>query len=168
MGLLRDLFPVLRRMTMCSGARLALLVYGILMHSSVYGSPAASGLRFPGIRGASRPSGAEAGTCRPPPTPPRGRPPAVPRSGYCRLPMRPHCAATSLGPVAFHLGDLGRTPPGLGAPPPARHSPGVPGGASAPRTCRRNLPSPSPSPGAGPGFLARLPRTLAPAARLGG
>ncbi|KAI4555182.1 hypothetical protein MJT46_015568 [Ovis ammon polii x Ovis aries] len=37
-------------MTMCSGARLALLVYGILMHSSVYGSPAASGLRFPGIR----------------------------------------------------------------------------------------------------------------------
>ena len=50
MGLLRDVFPVLRRMTMCSGARLALLVYGILMHSSVYGSPAASGLRFPGIR----------------------------------------------------------------------------------------------------------------------
>ena len=50
LGLLRDLFPVLRRMTMCSGARLALLVYGILMHSSVYGSPAASGLRFPGIR----------------------------------------------------------------------------------------------------------------------
>ncbi|XP_042531169.1 pituitary adenylate cyclase-activating polypeptide [Dipodomys spectabilis] len=37
-------------MTMCSGARLALLVYGIIMHSSVYCSPAAAGLRFPGIR----------------------------------------------------------------------------------------------------------------------
>ncbi|XP_005258138.2 pituitary adenylate cyclase-activating polypeptide isoform X2 [Homo sapiens] len=37
-------------MTMCSGARLALLVYGIIMHSSVYSSPAAAGLRFPGIR----------------------------------------------------------------------------------------------------------------------
>ncbi|XP_008825168.1 pituitary adenylate cyclase-activating polypeptide [Nannospalax galili] len=37
-------------MTMCSGARLALLVYGIIMHSSVYCSPAATGLRFPGIR----------------------------------------------------------------------------------------------------------------------
>ncbi|KAK2094589.1 hypothetical protein P7K49_028327 [Saguinus oedipus] len=36
-------------MTMCSGARLALLVYGIIMHSSVYCSPAAAGLRFPGI-----------------------------------------------------------------------------------------------------------------------
>ncbi|XP_075389222.1 pituitary adenylate cyclase-activating polypeptide [Tenrec ecaudatus] len=35
---------------MCSRASLALLVYGILMHSSVYGSPAAAGLRFPGIR----------------------------------------------------------------------------------------------------------------------
>ncbi|XP_003406425.1 pituitary adenylate cyclase-activating polypeptide [Loxodonta africana] len=37
-------------MTMCSGASLALLVYGIIMHSSVYCSPAAAGLRFPGIR----------------------------------------------------------------------------------------------------------------------
>ncbi|XP_044897660.1 pituitary adenylate cyclase-activating polypeptide isoform X1 [Acinonyx jubatus] len=37
-------------MTMCSGARLALLVYGIIMHSSVYCSPATAGLRFPGIR----------------------------------------------------------------------------------------------------------------------
>lgn len=37
-------------MTMCSGARLVLLVYGILMHSSVYCSPVAAGLRFPGIR----------------------------------------------------------------------------------------------------------------------
>ncbi|XP_057156382.1 pituitary adenylate cyclase-activating polypeptide isoform X2 [Pan paniscus] len=37
-------------MTMCSRARLALLVYGIIMHSSVYSSPAAAGLRFPGIR----------------------------------------------------------------------------------------------------------------------
>ncbi|XP_017512672.1 pituitary adenylate cyclase-activating polypeptide [Manis javanica] len=37
-------------MTMCSGARLALLVYGIIMHSSVYCSPAIAGLRFPGIR----------------------------------------------------------------------------------------------------------------------
>uniref|UniRef100_A0A3Q2GTC9 Pituitary adenylate cyclase-activating polypeptide n=1 Tax=Equus caballus TaxID=9796 RepID=A0A3Q2GTC9_HORSE len=37
-------------MTMCSGARLALLLYGIIMHSSVYCSPAAAGLRFPGIR----------------------------------------------------------------------------------------------------------------------
>ncbi|ELW63807.1 Pituitary adenylate cyclase-activating polypeptide [Tupaia chinensis] len=37
-------------MTMCNGARLALLVYGIIMHSSVYCSPAAAGLRFPGIR----------------------------------------------------------------------------------------------------------------------
>ncbi|XP_055993904.1 pituitary adenylate cyclase-activating polypeptide [Sorex fumeus] len=37
-------------MAMCSGARLALLVYGIIMHSSVYCSPAAAGLRFPGIR----------------------------------------------------------------------------------------------------------------------
>ncbi|KAL4665894.1 hypothetical protein H8957_012095 [Semnopithecus entellus] len=37
-------------MTMCSGARLVLLVYGIIMHSSVYCSPAAAGLRFPGIR----------------------------------------------------------------------------------------------------------------------
>ncbi|XP_022442480.1 pituitary adenylate cyclase-activating polypeptide isoform X2 [Globicephala melas] len=37
-------------MTMCSGVRLALLVYGIIMHSSVYCSPAAAGLRFPGIR----------------------------------------------------------------------------------------------------------------------
>ncbi|XP_055092906.2 pituitary adenylate cyclase-activating polypeptide isoform X1 [Symphalangus syndactylus] len=37
-------------MTMCSGARLALLVYGIIMHSSVYSSPAAAGLRFLGIR----------------------------------------------------------------------------------------------------------------------
>uniref|UniRef100_A0A8C3W871 Pituitary adenylate cyclase-activating polypeptide n=1 Tax=Catagonus wagneri TaxID=51154 RepID=A0A8C3W871_9CETA len=37
-------------MIMCSGARLALLVYGIIMHSSVYCSPAAAGLRFPGIR----------------------------------------------------------------------------------------------------------------------
>ncbi|XP_021120849.1 pituitary adenylate cyclase-activating polypeptide isoform X2 [Heterocephalus glaber] len=37
-------------MTMCSGARLALLVYGIIMHSGVYGSPAAAGLRFPAIR----------------------------------------------------------------------------------------------------------------------
>nr|XP_012300487.1 pituitary adenylate cyclase-activating polypeptide isoform X1 [Aotus nancymaae]XP_012300488.1 pituitary adenylate cyclase-activating polypeptide isoform X1 [Aotus nancymaae] len=37
-------------MTMCSGTRLALLVYGIIMHSSVYCSPAAAGLRFPGIR----------------------------------------------------------------------------------------------------------------------
>ncbi|XP_048662435.1 pituitary adenylate cyclase-activating polypeptide isoform X1 [Marmota marmota marmota] len=36
-------------MTMCSGARLALLVYGIIMHSSVYCSPVAAGLRFPGI-----------------------------------------------------------------------------------------------------------------------
>nr|XP_008536517.1 PREDICTED: pituitary adenylate cyclase-activating polypeptide [Equus przewalskii] len=36
-------------MTMCSGARLALLLYGIIMHSSVYCSPAAAGLRFPGI-----------------------------------------------------------------------------------------------------------------------
>ncbi|XP_034340088.1 pituitary adenylate cyclase-activating polypeptide isoform X2 [Arvicanthis niloticus] len=36
-------------MTMCSGARLALLVYGIIMHSSVSCSPAA-GLSFPGIR----------------------------------------------------------------------------------------------------------------------
>lgn len=43
-------FSILRRMTMCSGARLALLVYGIIMHSSVYCSPAAAGLRFPGIR----------------------------------------------------------------------------------------------------------------------
>uniref|UniRef100_A0A8C9ALZ2 Pituitary adenylate cyclase-activating polypeptide n=1 Tax=Prolemur simus TaxID=1328070 RepID=A0A8C9ALZ2_PROSS len=36
-------------MTMCSGARLALLVYGIIMHSSVYSSPAAPelGLPFP-------------------------------------------------------------------------------------------------------------------------
>ncbi|XP_051046892.1 pituitary adenylate cyclase-activating polypeptide [Phodopus roborovskii] len=37
-------------MTMCSGARLALLVYGIIMHNSVSCSPAAAGLRFPGIR----------------------------------------------------------------------------------------------------------------------
>ncbi|XP_003784847.1 pituitary adenylate cyclase-activating polypeptide [Otolemur garnettii] len=37
-------------MTMCSGARLALLIYGLIMHSSVYSSPAAAGLRFPGIR----------------------------------------------------------------------------------------------------------------------
>ncbi|KAM9633187.1 pituitary adenylate cyclase-activating polypeptide isoform 1-T1 [Trichechus inunguis] len=37
-------------MTMCSGASLALLVYGIIMHSSVYCSPAAAGLQFPGIR----------------------------------------------------------------------------------------------------------------------
>ncbi|XP_004421083.1 PREDICTED: pituitary adenylate cyclase-activating polypeptide [Ceratotherium simum simum] len=37
-------------MTMCSGARLALLLYGIIMHSSVYCSPATAGLRFPGIR----------------------------------------------------------------------------------------------------------------------
>ncbi|KAM9054584.1 pituitary adenylate cyclase-activating polypeptide isoform 1-T1 [Megaptera novaeangliae] len=37
-------------MTMCSGVRLALLVYGIIMHSSVYCSPAAAGLRFPGVR----------------------------------------------------------------------------------------------------------------------
>ncbi|XP_049626115.1 pituitary adenylate cyclase-activating polypeptide [Suncus etruscus] len=37
-------------MAMCSGARLALLIYGIIMHSSVYCSPAAGGLRFPGIR----------------------------------------------------------------------------------------------------------------------
>ncbi|XP_016020049.1 pituitary adenylate cyclase-activating polypeptide isoform X2 [Rousettus aegyptiacus] len=37
-------------MTMCSGARLALLVYGIIMHSSVYCSPPAAGLRFPGVR----------------------------------------------------------------------------------------------------------------------
>ncbi|XP_037662100.1 pituitary adenylate cyclase-activating polypeptide [Choloepus didactylus] len=37
-------------MTMCNGASLALLVYGIIMHSSVYCSPAAAGLRFPGIR----------------------------------------------------------------------------------------------------------------------
>ncbi|XP_045313375.1 pituitary adenylate cyclase-activating polypeptide isoform X2 [Leopardus geoffroyi] len=37
-------------MTMCSGARLALLVYGIIMHSSVYCSPATAGLQFPGIR----------------------------------------------------------------------------------------------------------------------
>ncbi|XP_057614662.1 pituitary adenylate cyclase-activating polypeptide isoform X1 [Chionomys nivalis] len=37
-------------MTMCSGVRLALLVYGIIMHSSVSCSPAAAGLRFPGIR----------------------------------------------------------------------------------------------------------------------
>nr|UKF18839.1 PACAP protein [Phodopus sungorus] len=38
-------------MTMCSGARLALLVYGIIMHNSVVScSPAAAGLRFPGIR----------------------------------------------------------------------------------------------------------------------
>lgn len=37
-------------MTMCSGARLALLVYGIIMHSSVYCSPAAAGLRFSRIR----------------------------------------------------------------------------------------------------------------------
>ncbi|XP_007933799.1 pituitary adenylate cyclase-activating polypeptide [Orycteropus afer afer] len=35
---------------MCSGASLALLVYGIIMHSSVYCSPAAAGLQFPGIR----------------------------------------------------------------------------------------------------------------------
>ncbi|KAB0400046.1 hypothetical protein E2I00_003612 [Balaenoptera physalus] len=40
-------------MTMCSGVRLALLVYGIIMHSSVYCSPAAAGLRFPGISPAS-------------------------------------------------------------------------------------------------------------------
>nr|XP_012601736.1 pituitary adenylate cyclase-activating polypeptide isoform X1 [Microcebus murinus]XP_012601737.1 pituitary adenylate cyclase-activating polypeptide isoform X1 [Microcebus murinus]XP_012601738.1 pituitary adenylate cyclase-activating polypeptide isoform X1 [Microcebus murinus] len=37
-------------MTMCSGAGLALLVYGIIMHSSVYCSPAAAGLLFPRIR----------------------------------------------------------------------------------------------------------------------
>ncbi|XP_006901345.1 PREDICTED: pituitary adenylate cyclase-activating polypeptide-like [Elephantulus edwardii] len=37
-------------MAMCSGASLALLVYGIMVHSSVYCSPAAAGLRFPGIR----------------------------------------------------------------------------------------------------------------------
>ncbi|XP_008580908.1 PREDICTED: pituitary adenylate cyclase-activating polypeptide [Galeopterus variegatus] len=37
-------------MTMCNGARLTLLVYGIIMHSSIYCSPAAAGLRFPGIR----------------------------------------------------------------------------------------------------------------------
>ncbi|KAM9225350.1 pituitary adenylate cyclase-activating polypeptide [Dugong dugon] len=37
-------------MTMCSGASLALLVCGIIMHSSVYCSPAAAGLQFPGIR----------------------------------------------------------------------------------------------------------------------
>ncbi|XP_005372724.1 PREDICTED: pituitary adenylate cyclase-activating polypeptide [Chinchilla lanigera] len=37
-------------MTMCSGARLALLVYGIIMHSSGYCSPASAGLRFPGVR----------------------------------------------------------------------------------------------------------------------
>ncbi|XP_016067027.1 PREDICTED: pituitary adenylate cyclase-activating polypeptide [Miniopterus natalensis] len=35
---------------MCSGARLALLVYGIIMHSSVYCSPDATGLPFPGFR----------------------------------------------------------------------------------------------------------------------
>ncbi|KAM7126644.1 pituitary adenylate cyclase-activating polypeptide isoform 2-T3 [Molossus nigricans] len=37
-------------MTMCSGARLALLVYGIIMHSSAYCSPDTTGLPFPGIR----------------------------------------------------------------------------------------------------------------------
>ncbi|XP_024436227.1 pituitary adenylate cyclase-activating polypeptide isoform X2 [Desmodus rotundus] len=37
-------------MTMCSGARLALLVYGIIMHSSVHCSPDTTGLQFPGIR----------------------------------------------------------------------------------------------------------------------
>nr|XP_044990548.1 pituitary adenylate cyclase-activating polypeptide isoform X1 [Jaculus jaculus]XP_044990549.1 pituitary adenylate cyclase-activating polypeptide isoform X1 [Jaculus jaculus] len=36
-------------MAMCSRARLALLVYGIIMHSSGYCSPATSGLRFPGL-----------------------------------------------------------------------------------------------------------------------
>lgn len=35
---------------MCSGARLALLVCGIIMHSSVYCSPDATGLPFPGFR----------------------------------------------------------------------------------------------------------------------
>ncbi|XP_004447446.2 pituitary adenylate cyclase-activating polypeptide [Dasypus novemcinctus] len=44
------LFPVAHRVTMRNGASLALLVYGIIMHSSVYCSPAAAGLRFPGIR----------------------------------------------------------------------------------------------------------------------
>ncbi|XP_023599336.1 pituitary adenylate cyclase-activating polypeptide isoform X1 [Myotis lucifugus] len=37
-------------MAMCSGTRLALLVYGIIMHSSVYCSPDTTGLPFPGIR----------------------------------------------------------------------------------------------------------------------
>ncbi|ELK31634.1 PREDICTED: pituitary adenylate cyclase-activating polypeptide isoform X2 [Myotis davidii] len=37
-------------MAMCSGTRLALLVYGIMMHSSVYCSPDTTGLPFPGIR----------------------------------------------------------------------------------------------------------------------
>lgn len=37
-------------MAMCRGARLALLVYGIIMHNSVYCSPAAAGLLFPGTR----------------------------------------------------------------------------------------------------------------------
>ncbi|KAF6087274.1 adenylate cyclase activating polypeptide 1 [Phyllostomus discolor] len=37
-------------MTMCSGARLALLVYGIILHSSVHCSPDTTGLQFPGIR----------------------------------------------------------------------------------------------------------------------
>ncbi|XP_066103383.1 pituitary adenylate cyclase-activating polypeptide isoform X1 [Saccopteryx bilineata] len=37
-------------MTMCSGARLTLLVYGIIMHSSVSCSPDTTGLPFRGIR----------------------------------------------------------------------------------------------------------------------
>ncbi|EFB26502.1 hypothetical protein PANDA_011646, partial [Ailuropoda melanoleuca] len=54
-------------MTMCSGARLALLVYGIIMHSSVYCSPAAAGLRFPGIRATEHQRARETS---PPPAPP--------------------------------------------------------------------------------------------------
>ncbi|KAM5222149.1 pituitary adenylate cyclase-activating polypeptide [Ctenodactylus gundi] len=35
---------------MCGGARLALLLYGIIMHSGVCRAPAAAGLRLPGAR----------------------------------------------------------------------------------------------------------------------
>ncbi|KAM8780270.1 pituitary adenylate cyclase-activating polypeptide [Rhynchonycteris naso] len=123
-------------MTMCSGARLALLVYGIIMHSSVYCSPDTTGLAFRGIS-----SSAPATTISP----------RAPERLRCR--RQPKSSSGSLASTQLQ-GRAHST--SARRPSPSPRQPRGPGGSSSLLQAVETYPPPAPPAGEGQGMAQSL------------